>query len=195
MNHPKELLPDYVMDLLDDEEKARVEAHLASCHTCQAEVQTLREAYYSLPLALGEPHVQRHPRYRFLVALAAAAAAVLLLWLALPTYRQLKTGAEVVALLAQPDTRVVSLRSTDGQFLGRVVVAPEGEAVLVLAAPPPKGRVYQAWGHTPQGPVSLGITKGRVLRVRVRGFQAVGVSLEPPGGSPLPTHPLGRVPL
>lgn len=195
MNHPRELLPDYAMDLIEGEEKERLLAHLAVCPECRAEVRSLREAYYALPLALGEdgPKPRRWPRA--LAALAVAAAAAFLLWLALPVYRQVRTGVETLALLAAPGTRVETLRSDDGRFLGRVVVAKGGEAVLVLATPPPPGQVYQAWGHTPRGPVSLGVTSGRMMWVRVRGFQAVGVSLEPPGGSPRPTHPLGRVSL
>ncbi len=193
MKHPKELLPDYAMDLLEDEELARVEAHLEACPVCRDEARALREAYYALPLALEAPAPR--PRRRPLLWLAAALAAAFLLGLSLPVYRQARAGAEVLALLARPGTRVETLRAADGRFLGRVVLTGKGEAVLVLAAPPPPGRVYQAWGHTERGPVSLGITAGRTLRVRVAGFRAVGVSLEPPGGSPRPTHPLGRVSL
>ncbi len=192
MNHPEDLLPDYAMGLLEDEEQKRVEAHLQTCPRCRAEVRALQEAYYSLPLALKPPAPRR--RRRPLLLLAAALAALLLV-LALPAYRQARAGAELLALLARPGTRVATLRADDGRFLGRVVLTGEGEALLVLAAPPPPGRVYQAWGHTEGGPVSLGVTAGRMLRVRVAGFRAVGVSLEPPGGSPRPTHPLGRVPL
>ncbi len=192
MNHPEDLLPDYAMGLLEDEEQKRVEAHLQVCPRCRAEVRALREAYYSLPLALKPPAPRRRRRP---LLLFAAALAALLLVLAVPAYRQARAGAELLALLARPEARVETLRAEDGRFLGRVVLTGDGEALLVLAAPPPPGKVYQAWGHTAKGPVSLGITAGRVLRVRTAGFQAVGVSLEPPGGSPRPTHPLGRVPL
>jgi len=193
VKHPKELLPDYAMDLLEGEELARVEAHLEACPACRAEARALREAYYALPLALEAPIPRR--RGRPFLMLAAALAAAFLLGLSLPIYRQGRTGTELLALLARPETRVEPLKAADGRFLGRVVLTGEGEAVLVLATPPPPGKVYQAWGHTERGPVSLGITAGRTLRVRVAGFRAVGVSLEPPGGSPRPTHPLGRVPL
>ncbi len=193
MNHPEERLPDYAMDLLEGEERERVEAHLAECAACRAEVRALREAYYALPLAEGA--TPRRARRRPLLLAAAAVAAALLLGLAWPVYRELQTERALWTLLAEPGTRVEALWGQNGRFLGRVVVGPKGEALLLLAEPPPPGRVYQAWGHTAKGPVSLGITRGRVLRIRVRGFQAVGVSLEPPGGSPKPTHPMGRVPL
>jgi len=194
VKHPHELLPDYAMGLLDDDARERVESHLAHCPACSGEVRALQEAYYALPLALDVPASSRR-RSRGLVLLVAAVAAGLLLWFAIPAYRQLQLEARILALLAEPGTRVETLRAADGRFLGRVVVASRGEAVFLLAAPPPPGQVYQAWGHTEAGPVSLGVTGGRILRVRVSGFQAVGVSLEPSGGSPRPTHPLGRVPL
>ncbi len=42
MKHPKELLPDYAMDLLEGEELARVEAHLEACPVCRAEARAWR---------------------------------------------------------------------------------------------------------------------------------------------------------
>ena len=59
------------------------------------------------------------------------------------------------------------------------------------------GQVYQAWGRRASGPrtgvpTSLGLTGGTMLEVSWRGYDSVGVSTEPTGGSPAPTHPLGR---
>lgn len=197
MKHPDDLLPDYAMDLLEGAELAQVEAHLQACSRCRAEVQALRDAYYALPLGLGgKAHVPRRVNRRgWGIALLAAAAAVLLVWLGLPLYRQVQTGLTVAALLAEPNARTLVLQDAEGRFVGRVTVGAKGEAVFVLAAPPPPGRVYQAWGHRGGTPVSLGVTRSRMLRVRAAGFEAVGVSLEPPGGSPRPTHPMARVAL
>lgn len=55
-----------------------------------------------------------------------------------------------------------------------------------------RGRSYQAWGYRDGEAVSLGAYQRPVFETDTSGFEAVGVSLEPRGGSPRPTHPLGR---
>ena len=53
-NHVSELLPDYVLDLLADEETNRVAEHLASCQACQDEYHSLQLAADELPLAVAQ---------------------------------------------------------------------------------------------------------------------------------------------
>lgn len=48
MPHPDELLADYVDDLLDADDRARAERHLAECHACRQEVALAREARIAL---------------------------------------------------------------------------------------------------------------------------------------------------
>ena len=50
--HPTELLPDYVLGLLEPAEAAAVEAHLGSCAGCQEEVRQLSEPLVALTEAL-----------------------------------------------------------------------------------------------------------------------------------------------
>ena len=76
--------------------------------------------------------------------------------------------------------------------VGRAVVRGDGEALVVLKAPPPPGRVYQGWGLGKGEPVPLS-----TFRLPLKTFrlppeaQALAVSLEPPGGSQRPTEILG----
>ena len=53
-NHVSELLPDYVLDVLTDEETNRVVEHLAVCRACQDEYHGLQLAADELPLALAQ---------------------------------------------------------------------------------------------------------------------------------------------
>lgn len=98
---------------------------------------------------------------------------------------------------AQGATRLV-LTSRGGTPFGSLLVRPDGQALVVLDRPAPGGQVYQAWGRQASGPragvpVSLGLTDGAVMKVAWTGFDSVGISVEPVGGSPAPTRPLGRV--
>lgn len=58
----EELLTLYAFDLLEPEESHQVEEHVACCHTCAAEVHSLRETAADLPY--GRPDLQPHPRVR-----------------------------------------------------------------------------------------------------------------------------------
>lgn len=46
--HPTDLLPEYVLGLLEPAETAAVEAHLEDCATCQEEVRQLSESFVTL---------------------------------------------------------------------------------------------------------------------------------------------------
>ena len=52
INHPTDLLPEYVLGLLEPAETSAVEAHLGSCATCQEEVRQLSEPLVTLTEAL-----------------------------------------------------------------------------------------------------------------------------------------------
>jgi hypothetical protein len=87
------------------------------------------------------------------------------------------------------------LQARDGALLGRVLLLPDGRTLFVLREPPAAGRAYQAWGHTGDGLASLVVSERPVFEVPGRGFEALYLSLEPRGGSPQPTTPLGRLDL
>ncbi|MFA9432745.1 anti-sigma factor domain-containing protein [Egicoccus sp. AB-alg2] len=99
-------------------------------------------------------------------------------------------------ILAAPDARWVETQGPDGS-VGRVVLSPSrGEAVLLVdgMAPAPHEHTYELWvidaaGATPAGVFDVD-DRGRVSRVVTGDFTeaaAIGVTVEPEGGSPQPT--------
>ncbi|WP_083847201.1 anti-sigma factor domain-containing protein [Deinococcus gobiensis] len=217
--HPTELLAGHVLGNLEPREQAAVEAHLAQCPACRAEVARQRDALYGLAQALpaadpppgtweriearrapgagpATPSVGRPPWW----GLGLAAGVALLLaggvasgWLFSPA----RTAQTDVQRWTAQGAAQRPLISRSGAAVGTLLVRPDGQALLVLGRPAPGGQVYQAWGRRASGPragvpVSLGLTAGATLRVTWTGYDSVGVSLEPAGGSPAPTRPLGR---
>lgn len=67
----QELLGAYALDALPDDERALLEAHLATCETCRAELADLRLAVSALPLSIEE----REPSATLRDRLRAAAEA------------------------------------------------------------------------------------------------------------------------
>jgi anti-sigma-K factor RskA len=97
--------------------------------------------------------------------------------------------------LAYGDLSMASLRDANDNAIGTVLISPRDYALFVLNTPPPAGKSYQAWGRVNGTVTSLAITEDRLIPVRSEGFERIGVSLEPLGGSPQPTQPLGGIPL
>ena len=134
--------------------------------------------------------------------LAAAVALIMAVggYLRLSPAQPVVTVQDGVQSWQQQGARRVTLASKTGVPYGSMYVRPDGRALLVLNKKATPGQVYQAWGRQVSGPragvpTSLGMTGGTVLEVSWRGYDSVGVSIEPTGGSPAPTHPLGRTPL
>jgi anti-sigma-K factor RskA len=115
--------------------------------------------------------------------------------------RELLTQREVLAQIALPQARVMAIAGTKVQpnAYGQMIANPDGNSgVLIVAdlAPLPSGKVYQFWLIKGDTPVSAGLfsvdTQGRgLLSVStsepIGSFDAIGVSIEPEGGSPQPT--------
>ncbi|GAA5512439.1 hypothetical protein Dcar01_01153 [Deinococcus carri] len=214
--HPLDLLPGYVLGHLDAPEAETVEVHLLGCPVCRAEVARLRDALFSLaddlPLAVppsdtwdriqARRAVRPPPPVSRPVLWPWLSTAVVVALLALGGYTAwtrlaLPQQASVQRWEAQGSTRL-ALTSRDGRAFGTLLVRPDGQALVVLDRPAPTGQVYQAWGRQASGPragvpVSLGLTDGTVMQVAWTGFDSLGISVEPMGGSPAPTRPLGRV--
>ena len=104
------------------------------------------------------------------------------------------TAADLNAVLTAPDAQTVV--HTEGDAHATVIMSmSKGEAVLVTQgmAPPPAGSTYQVWfvgasgtaasaGFVPDGPSSATLLTGDPASA-----VAVGVTVEPEGGSPQPT--------
>ncbi|ADD27874.1 anti-sigma factor domain-containing protein [Meiothermus ruber] len=209
MNDLRELLPDYALGLLEGEEKARLEQALQTSPELQAELAELRAVLYRLPESLPPvvppprvwAQVQRRvsPRRDFLRWAAAGLVLLGLGGFGVEQYRRYQALAEEQAKLARwlsdPEVKWQLIRNDQGQAFGTMLWREEGPCLMVMREPPPRGKVYQAWGRKHGAPpVSLGVFTGRVFETNYEGFDLMGVSLEPPGGSPTPTQPLGRVP-
>lgn len=214
-DHPRELLPGYVLGDLERPELERVEAHLLDCPTCRAEVARLQDALYSLAeelppvsvpadswarLQARQPEPQALARYSLPRWPLAAGLALLLSLGGYAAWRVL-TVPSVTAQVKQwqlQGARQVALKTRQGEEFGTLLVRPDEQCLVVLKQRPPPGQVYQVWGRQSGGanvPISLGLTDGLTVQVYYGGFDSVGVSLEPAGGSPRPTHPLGRADL
>ncbi|MFO7778141.1 MAG: anti-sigma factor [Nitriliruptoraceae bacterium] len=105
------------------------------------------------------------------------------------------TSSAVTDVLAAPD--VVTVSVTHDDLLGRVVASPtRGEAVFIAEGwePAPHEHTYVLWLITPDGAVPAGLfdpdDQGRATRVMtgdVARATAVGITIEPEGGSPVPS--------
>ncbi|MFD4137634.1 anti-sigma factor [Streptomyces sp. NPDC058572] len=158
------------------------------------------------------------PRGRRLlqVALAAClAAALAFAALALKQHREADDARaqvsradqryEVLAdMLSAADATILTQRLF-GTATGSVIVSrSEGQAAFVASGLPPlpSGKVYELW-FAEAGtlrPAALlagtGEQQMRVLRGPVGGATAIGITVEPEGGSPQPTgKPLGTIPI
>jgi anti-sigma-K factor RskA len=115
--------------------------------------------------------------------------------------RELNDQRKMLAQIAAPGARLINLSGTEhqpdahGQFIAR---ADGSSAVLTVTglAPLEPGQVYQLWLVRGDTPVSAGLFEvdedgWAVLQVTADvspgSFDAIGVSIEPEGGSELPT--------
>jgi anti-sigma factor RsiW len=223
-----ELTAGYALDALDPEERSAYEAHLPGCEHCQEELASFWETTAALALASSGPEpspalrerileseraeppqnvVPLEPRRRrvapVLGAVAAVAAVVALalgLWGSslssdLDETREALARQQAAAeILADPSAESVALQAG----AGRLVVASDGRAALVLAGldPAPAGKTYEVW-IVPGGDIAsanpAGLFPGRDgaeivgLEGTVAPGDVVAVTVEPAGGVDAPT--------
>ncbi len=109
---------------------------------------------------------------------------------------QAEAASQVADVLAAADVTVVSVEGPEGG-LGRIVASPtRGEAVFVAddMAQAPHEHTYELWVIDEQGATPAGLfdtdDRGRATRIVTGDFAnaaAIGVTVEPAGGSPEPT--------
>ncbi|NTU62543.1 MAG: hypothetical protein HGB05_03885 [Chloroflexi bacterium] len=118
--------------------------------------------------------------------------------------RDLVASRETLAQVIAPNVRAIAITGTPVQpeAHGKLIADPGGNSALLVTSdlkPLPPEQVYQFWLIRGDVPVSGGLftvdTGGRgILRVEsdeaVESFDAIGVSIEPVGGSPQPTGPI-----
>ncbi|WP_433796647.1 anti-sigma factor [Actinoplanes sp. CA-252034] len=221
----------YVLDAVDDLERAAVDRHLRECDSCRSDAAELREATarladgaWSVPpprlrddvLAAvattrqvpAEPSRRsRQPARSRWVAAAAAVVVAAGTGTAVFTVQEQRVRdqrsvaeaagareAEVRDILAAPDVVLRDQPLTGG---GKVTVAfsrlrDSGVILMAADAAPADGRVFQLWTVRSGTPVSesvlaVGQTSVVTVVAGMSAASAVGVSVEPPGGSPAPT--------
>jgi anti-sigma factor RsiW len=223
-----ELTAGYALDALDPEERSAYEAHLHGCEQCREELASFWETTEALAVAASGPEpsgalrariladvraeplqnvVAFEPRRRHLAtafAAAAAIAAVVALAVGLwgshlsseldETRSALERQQAAAAILADPEAQSVALQAGDG----RLVVAADGQAVLVLDGldPAPSGKTYELW-IVPGGDIAAanraGTFPGRDgaevvgLDGTVSQGDVVAVTVEDAGGVDAPT--------
>ena len=105
-------------------------------------------------------------------------------------------SAQVADVLAAPDAETVTVEGEAGEVARVVLSQGRGEAVFVAdgMSPVSPEQTFQLWLIDEEGPESAGLfdvdEQGRVTQVLAGDLQeaaAIGVTVEPAGGSPQPT--------
>lgn len=108
----------------------------------------------------------------------------------------------LAAALAAPDTQTMSAAIGDGR--GTLVVAPSSQRVMFIADDLPKaphGHTYELWLISDTGAKPAGLFDARddgtaiaMVDGTIEGAKALGVTVEPDGGSDAPTtQPIGAI--
>lgn len=203
----------YALDALDEGDRDAYENHLAHCADCREELAGLQGAVTALAYAAEGPApsaalrervltaaraersnvVPLRPRWAVPSAVAAAVAACAAigfgLWSVSLQHHLTRERAtrDALALVAQPNARRLKLAGANGV----VGVTPDGRAALAFASleKPADGKTYEAWVVVDGTSRPAGTFRGRtlVLTRTVPAGAAIAITLEPAGGSSVPT--------
>lgn len=155
------------------------------------------------PVVAGARHrntvIDARHRFRRTIAATAAVAAALIaiaivVWPTTSSSKPAKVTATEQVRRA-PDAKSVSLKLAGGASATVVISRSLGKAVLVTdeMPTPPAGEVYQMWylgannTYTSAGLMSPSPSQSIALKGDATNSIAVGITLEPSGGSPSPT--------
>ncbi len=81
--------------------------------------------------------------------------------------------------------------ANDGSAPGSVLFLPDGRALVVMRDVPAEGRTFQVWGARGAELVPLTTFVERTVEVEASSYDSVVISVEPAGGSDVPTEVLG----
>jgi anti-sigma-K factor RskA len=203
----RSLLGAYALDALSPHERRSVERHIEDCDDCAREARLLAESATDIALLAGEEELSAELvdrivsslparlRSRARVRLLAAAAAAVLAAVAIlgTTYiREASRRSELSRIVAGADRRVELQPVGDFPARGTLYLS-DSRAALVLDDVPSAGRErsFQLWSLDRGTPSSMTVfdEDGRVVKVVDwrRGGDTFAVTLEPEGGSDLPT--------
>jgi len=214
--HPLDLIPAYALGILEDDEAAVVEEHVAICLACQKELAAYEAVTAVLPLAvptytppaslLPKLHQRIHPKQVSVLSRIRQ-------WLnGRPAWQPVLAGALFVLVVAltiwqlspaapqtTPPTIVLNGTENAPQAQGILAVqASQDTAVLTVTGLPtlPPDKQYQLWlvqdgQRTNGGVFSVQADGTATLTVSAPQaldfYDAFGVTIEPAGGSPGPT--------
>jgi anti-sigma-K factor RskA len=148
---------------------------------------------------IGIRHTRASVRWIAPAVVAAAAVVALILGISLSsTHRALDRQQQLTAVLTAPDATTISLGGTaPGEM--HLVYSPSLNRSAVVAdgvADVPSGRTYALWFIGSKGPEPVGLFRtadghaAHLIKGTPQGYQALGVTEEPAGGSPQPTGPI-----
>jgi anti-sigma-K factor RskA len=174
----------YALDALDAAGRGQFERHLRRCATCPAEVRGFAAVAASLGLAAAAtpPPALKGRVLADVAALDAARSA----------------DAEIAAVLSAADARIASAATSAGGTATVVASRRGGTVVFTSSGMPvlPPSSVYELWfigsaGVRPAGlvptPDPAGAAAVLVLAAGLSSGDAVGVTVEPAGGTEAPT--------
>lgn len=204
----------YLLDALDDDERADFEAHLAQCDACAEEVGSLRAATAALaePLPVEPspdlrgrvlaaaaatpqqrpyvPGAARSSRLRRWPLAAAAAVAVVALGAgvtAVVTHDD-HPATTISQVMAAPDVRMHTMPTRDGDLMIAMSHKMRMVAVDTQRLTRPDGMTYQVWWHTASGIHSAGVLGDHRSLVAPVADGDLMVTMEPAGGSRKPSR-------
>jgi len=225
-NHITDLLPDFVLDTLTENEMLRVYEHVQTCPSCQEELTRFQQVADDLPLAIVQAAPRPEVKLKLMQSIHAkklksvisidnqtatgkfgeffrrnlpafTIALILILVLSnLFLWRQL-----ILAQGRNTYLRVVTMTNTQYSpgAVGTMVVSPNGQDLtlvvdrLTILEP---NKQYQVWlikGTEHVSAAIFSVDQSGYASVVIQApqpiqqFDAVGISVEPAGGSPQPT--------
>ncbi len=116
-------------------------------------------------------------------------------------YAQRDYDAQMSALMSRPDIVPVVLQSSRARVRGKVYLAPDRSAAVLMVSNLPrlrKGQVYELWLNAPAHRVAVTTfvpLENGSMRFYLsppdglKPYKSIGITVEPAGGSPAPTSP------
>lgn len=207
MSEEHDLVASYALDALDDLEARRFERHLDGCAQCQSELAELGEATTFLadssPVPVPPdlkrkvmaqiPHGTQRKNPAWYIAAVAAALALTFGGLWATSVSRLTYAEQVTAIYQAADALPTELVGSGGE--GRFMYSPTlGRGVFAShdLDSAPEDSVYELWLIDDAGPHPAGLFEpGEAVIVDgiVTG-KTIAVTIEPRGGSDLPTGPV-----
>ncbi len=205
----------YALGSAENPERIEIAEHLArNCPNCTPGVRTAMEAVAAVSGAVKPVDPPKRLRKRVISMVSpagkrswavvltpwavAAVLAITLISVILPSKLRPTDSSkleQVLSILDDPSTKDVSFGQPTAR--GRVFVSPEKGVVFIAAHLPPldANKTFQLWLIPAQGnPIPAGIFRSEadasavyVRQGPVTNAAAVAVTVEPAGGSPLPT--------